>query len=334
MSQSRPNPIEALFDSIYEISKLSYKDFDSPRSFSQQLSVILSNAGLETSISGTGDGTMRLNADGYDPLGTEIGREDLAANVVFVVEPDMATKVTAAYLYTDHARKTVLYNDDSIEELTPEAVREQRAEVSRVSVTVGATQKEVVPVAVTRTKQLSEDTDLRAGEARTVALKEWGMTHQQIADLLDITKGSVDATSSKANSRVEQASMALFSLDEVHALPLGTVEASQSRKDVLLRVGKVITADRMADPNKGGYIVFERTIHRNSNQVMGNRTARTQYYESLSQIIRDKYDKMLEMERYEVVYNMLTTCFTDEQLEDAYSADSLPAPTEMDEKHH
>lgn len=57
---------------------------------------------------------------------------------------------------------------------------------------------------VCRRQEIESQTNLSERESLTVTLKEFGMTHEEIADWGDITKSAVDEYSRRANSKIER----------------------------------------------------------------------------------------------------------------------------------
>jgi len=57
----------------------------------------------------------------------------------------------------------------------------------------------------TRAATLTEQTVLKPREAEVRALKEQGLTHQEIADRLNLSKSTVDEYSRRINDRLERA---------------------------------------------------------------------------------------------------------------------------------
>lgn len=58
---------------------------------------------------------------------------------------------------------------------------------------------------VCRRKEFEGRTNLSEREALTATLKEFGMTHEEIAEWGDISKSAVDEYSRRVNSKVERA---------------------------------------------------------------------------------------------------------------------------------
>lgn len=64
-----------------------------------------------------------------------------------------------------------------------------------------------------RASELQDKTILTGREADVRALKEQGYTHQQIADILGISKGAVDRYSARMNQRIEKIKNSIELLD-------------------------------------------------------------------------------------------------------------------------
>lgn len=67
---------------------------------------------------------------------------------------------------------------------------------------------------VCRSEDLQERTVLKRREADVYALKEQGYSHGQIADLLDLSKSTVDEYSRRINDRVKRAKETVAILDD------------------------------------------------------------------------------------------------------------------------
>lgn len=66
---------------------------------------------------------------------------------------------------------------------------------------------------VCRRQELQSQTSLSEREALTATLKEFGMTHEEVAEWGDISKSAVDEYSRRVNSKIERARRTLALLD-------------------------------------------------------------------------------------------------------------------------
>jgi transcriptional regulator len=64
-----------------------------------------------------------------------------------------------------------------------------------------------------RAREIQDKTILSGREADVRALKEHGYTHQEIADILGISKGAVDRYSARTNERIEKIKNTIELLD-------------------------------------------------------------------------------------------------------------------------
>lgn len=65
-----------------------------------------------------------------------------------------------------------------------------------------------------RADLLREETSLKRREAEVRALKEQGLSHEEVADVLGISKSTVDEYSRRINDRIRRAKATVDLLDE------------------------------------------------------------------------------------------------------------------------